>query len=323
MNTILGKEEYLPLGARLILDGELVVFPTETVYGLGANALDAEAVKKIFIAKERPQDNPLIVHLARFEDIFKVAKEVPPLCYTLYEKYCPGPLTMILKKGDQIPYEVTAGRETVGVRFPNHKMAIDLIKNSAPIAAPSANLAKHISPTTALHAYEDLNGRVPLVLDGGECSVGIESTIIDLTGEKPTVLRPGAITVEELTKVCDAENYHGELGIALAPGMKYKHYSPRCTCVMRKKEELLDTFNTAKNNNFSPVIIAREQTLQNLPTVNFLSLGSNGEEAAQRLYKHLHTAEKSYDYIILEELPLTGVFYSVMNRAKKSAGEKP
>ena len=182
METKIGKEELLDEACSIIKQGGLVVFPTETVYGLGADAFNEEAVRSIFIAKERPQDNPLIVHLARLEDVEKIAVDVPPLFYALYEKYCPGPLTVILKKSKNIPYVVTAGRETVGVRFPSHPIARALIEGSSPIAAPSANLAKHVSPTLAIHAYEDLKGRVPLVLDGGECQVGIESTIIDLTG---------------------------------------------------------------------------------------------------------------------------------------------
>jgi len=321
METIIGKEEYLNKAQELIKNGQLVVFPTETVYGLGANALDEEAVKSIFIAKERPQDNPLIVHLADFEDIYKVAKDIPDLCKVLYQKYCPGPLTMILKKADAIPYAVTAGRDTVGVRFPSHPMARALIKGSCPIAAPSANLAKHVSPTTAKHAYDDLKGRVPLVLDGGECEVGIESTIIDLTGEVPTVLRPGAITLEELKEICNAENYKGELNVALAPGMKYKHYSPRCKCVMKDSKDLETEYRTAKEQGFSPVVIATDSTIKKLSNINYLSLGDTGEEAARTFYLRLHQAEENYDYAIVEKMPETGIFYSVMNRAKKSTAQ--
>lgn len=322
MKTEICKSEGINKACKLILDGELVAFPTETVYGLGANALDGNAVKKIFIAKERPQDNPLIVHLADFDDIFKVAREVPPIAFTLFEKYCPGPLTMILKKSESVPDEVTAGLDTVGVRFPSHPLAIQLIRGSAPIAAPSANLAKHISPTTASHVYEDLNGRISLIIDGGECSVGIESTIIDLTQTPPVLLRPGVITLEELSEICNAEKYTGTLDVALAPGMKYKHYAPRVPCVMRKTEMLTSEYELAVKNGKNPVIIATQQTIDSLLNrLNTLSLGENGVSAAHYLYSNLHLAESKYDYVILESMPETGVFFSVMNRAKKSSAE--
>lgn len=320
MKTEICKNEGIDKACKLILEGELVAFPTETVYGLGANALDGNAVKKIFIAKERPQDNPLIVHLAEFDDIFKVAREVPPIAYTLFEKYCPGPLTMILKKSSLVPDEVTAGLDTVGVRFPSHPMAIELIKGSAPIAAPSANIAKHVSPTTAKHVYDDLNGRIPMILDGGDCSVGIESTIIDLTQTPPVLLRPGIITLEELSDICNAEKYEGPLNVALAPGMKYKHYAPKVPCVMRDDGELFDEYEKALSDGKNPVIIAMDQTIETFPDgTNALSLGSDGVSAAHFLYGNLHLAEESYDYVILERLPETGVFFSVMNRAKKSS----
>lgn len=322
MKTEICKSEGINKACKLILDGELVAFPTETVYGLGANALDGNAVKKIFIAKERPQDNPLIVHLADFDDVFKVAREVPPIAFTLFEKYCPGPLTMILKKSESVPDEVTAGLDTVGVRFPSHPLAIQLIRGSAPIAAPSANLAKHISPTTASHVYEDLNGRISLIIDGGECSVGIESTIIDLTQTPPVLLRPGVITLEELSEICNAEKYTGTLDVALAPGMKYKHYAPRVPCVMRKTEMLTSEYELAVKNGKNPVIIATQQTIDSLLNrFNTLSLGENGVSAAHYLYSNLHLAESKYDYVILESMPETGVFFSVMNRAKKSSAE--
>ena len=329
MNTVIEDFNGIEKACELIINGELVAFPTETVYGLGANAFDPLAVKKIFLAKERPMDNPLIVHLADFEDIFKVAREVPAIAFTLFEKYCPGPLTMILKKSPSIPDEVSAGLDTVGVRFPSHKMAVELIRGSAPIAAPSANLAKHISPTTAMHVFEDLNGRIPMILDGGECSVGIESTIIDLTQEPPVLLRPGFITLEELSDVCNAQKYAGALNVALAPGMKYKHYAPKCQCVMRSSGELLSEYNLALQKGFTPVLIALQKTLDSLKNkktseekeIKSLSLGENGQTAAHFLYSHLHDAEKISDYIILESMPETGIFYSVMNRAKKSAAE--
>ncbi|MCQ2603101.1 MAG: threonylcarbamoyl-AMP synthase, partial [Clostridia bacterium] len=188
-------------GAALIKSGELVVFPTETVYGLGANAFDEEAVKKIFIAKGRPQDNPLIVHISSLEQVKDIAVDIPDGFFEIAKLYMPGPISAILKKSDKIPSIVTAGGDTVAVRMPENKYTRELISKSFPLAAPSANKSKHISPTTAQHVYDDLNGEVALILDDGDCRVGIESTVFDLTAEKPTILRPGAITAEMLAEI--------------------------------------------------------------------------------------------------------------------------
>ena len=179
ITTIEKASDAIRKGARIINEGGLVVFPTETVYGLGANAFDESAVAKIFEAKGRPQDNPLIVHISSLEQVKDIAKDIPDKFYELASRFMPGPLTVILNKSDKIPYIVTAGGETVGIRMPNNKWARELIANSKPLAAPSANRSKHISPTTAQHVYEDLQGRVELILDDGPCGVGIESTVLE------------------------------------------------------------------------------------------------------------------------------------------------
>ena len=215
-------------GAQIINEGGLVVFPTETVYGLGANAFDQNAVAKIFKAKGRPGDNPLIVHISSLEQVKDIAVDIPDKFYELAERFMPGPLTIILKKSDKIPYVVTAGGDTVGIRMPKNEWARALIANSKPLAAPSANRSKHISPTTAQHVYEDLQGQVELILDDGPCGVGIESTVLDLTCETPTILRPGAITAEMLLDIVGQVSQNGKvIKIAKAPGMKYTRPSSK------------------------------------------------------------------------------------------------
>ncbi|MBR2180429.1 MAG: threonylcarbamoyl-AMP synthase, partial [Oscillospiraceae bacterium] len=187
---------------NLLKNGEVVAIPTETVYGLAASAFSTDAVGKIFKAKGRPQDNPLIVHISDFDDLAKITEEVPESAVKLAENFWPGPLTMILKKNEKIPLEVTAGRSTVAVRFPSHKYARAVIEAAGvPLAAPSANLSGKPSPTSAQHVMRDLAGKIPMIIDGGECEVGLESTVIDLTGEKPMLLRPGAVTLSELCRV--------------------------------------------------------------------------------------------------------------------------
>lgn len=228
------NSEDISTASSILKDGGLVAIPTETVYGLAANALDSEAVKKIFIAKGRPQDNPLIVHISGLDELPALVEKVDPRAYALAEKYWPGPLTIIMKKSDAIPDEVCAGLDTVAIRMPSHPTARAIIEQSGlPLAAPSANASGKPSPTRASHVAEDLDGRIDAIIDGGECSVGVESTVITLATEIPTLLRPGGITPAQLEAVL------GEISIshavfeklaegekAASPGMKYKHYAP-------------------------------------------------------------------------------------------------
>ena len=219
----------------LIRAGELVAFPTETVYGLGADALHPEASKKIYAAKGRPSDNPLIVHISKFEDLVSIAREVPPQAKKLADAFWPGPLTMIVWKNDRVPYETTGGMDTVAIRMPKHPVALRLIEGSGClIAAPSANTSGKPSPTEASHVALDMDGRIPMILDGGPVGIGIESTIVDLSEETPMILRPGYITQEMLQEVL-GEKVCMDPGIIAsdstrkpkAPGMKYKHYAPK------------------------------------------------------------------------------------------------
>lgn len=309
---------------KLIGNGDLVVFPTETVYGLGANAFDARAVEKIFIAKGRPQDNPLIVHIADLSQVKDVADDVPETFYALADRFMPGPLTVILKKGPRVPYIVTAGGETVGVRMPDNPIARTLIARSHPLAAPSANRSKHVSPTTAVHVYDDLIGAVPLILDGGQCRVGIESTVLDLTSDIPTVLRPGAITADMLADVLGAVSSSGRvIGIAKAPGMKYAHYAPdvytvEATSIDRAAIE----YDRALAEGRNPVLVYRDIYRDSMGDRRMISLGVTAEDYARNIYSALREAERSYDHIIVEHLGGGGIEESVMNRVDKAAGGK-
>lgn len=310
--------------ANFIKKGELVAFPTETVYGLGANAFDENAVAKIFEAKGRPQDNPLIVHLSSYKDVEKVAKDIPDAFYALAKKFMPGPLTVVLSKGDSVPYRVTAGGETVAVRVPKKKWARKLIAASMPLAAPSANKSKHISPTTAKHTYDDLNGLIPMVLDGGPCEVGIESTVLDLTADTPTILRPGYVTEDMLLKVLHSVvTFSGKIKIAKSPGMKYTHYAPKVyTVVAKTRESMLAEYDRAVSEGKYPVMILRTTDDQMVKDRHHAFLGKKPSDVSKNIYAAMLAAEKVFDEIIIENFGEKGLLGSVMNRVEKSAGHK-
>lgn len=324
MTRILRAEDGIEEAAEAILEGELAVFPTETVYGLGADAFNEAAVAKIFEAKGRPQDNPLIVHISDVGQVREIAEDIPEVFYVLAKRYMPGPLTVILKKNPKIPYIVTAGGETVGVRMPDNAAARALISASRPLAAPSANRSKHISPTEAEHVYEDLCGRVDVILDGGACRVGIESTVLDLTSDVPVVLRPGAITAEMLAQVLGEVSSEGRIiKIAKAPGMKYEHYAPIVPSVVAcSVNSAVTEYDRLKAEGRNPVILIRDICRDALGERNTISLGVTVEDYARNIYAALHTAEKKFDYIIIEGLRGEGLEASVMNRVNKSAGGK-
>lgn len=311
-------------GASLIKSGELVVFPTETVYGLGANAYDEKAVAKIFSAKGRPQDNPLIVHISSLEQVRDIAESVPDVFYELANRFMPGPITLILKKSDKIPYIVTAGGETVGIRMPKNVWTRELISKSFPLAAPSANKSKHISPTTAKHVYDDLQGEVALILDDGACEVGIESTVLDLTTDVPTVLRPGAVTTEMLAEILGEVSENGKvIKIAKAPGMKYTHYAPKVKTVCAVSiDHAVEEYDKEKSEGMRPVIVARDIYRDKVEERDQISLGVTVEDYCRNIYSALHTAEENFDVIIVEELEQKGLGASIMNRVEKAAGGK-
>lgn len=325
MKTEILEAKYgIEKGARLITSGELVVFPTETVYGLGADAFNEEAVKNIFVAKGRPQDNPLIVHISSVEQVKEIARDIPDSFYRVAERFMPGPISVVLKKGDKIPYAVTAGGDTVAVRMPSNEIARKLIALSKPLAAPSANKSKHISPTTAKHVYDDLNGEVALIIDGGACNVGIESTVLDLTTDTPTVLRPGAVTVEMLSEVLGEVEEKGKvIKIAKSPGMKYTHYAPKVhTVVAVSVASAIAEYDKCVKNGGKPVLVYRGIYGDDLGDRNVIDLGRTPEDYARSIYSALRDAEEKYDEIIIEELHGKGMEFSVMNRVYKSAGNK-
>lgn len=321
---ILKANECIDKCASLIMRGELVVFPTETVYGLGADAFNEKAVEKIFRAKGRPQDNPLIVHISSIDEVGDIAKEIPALFYELAARFMPGPLTVILKKNDKIPYIVTAGGETVGVRMPDNEYARALIAASRPLAAPSANRSKHISPTSASHVYDDLCGEVSVIMDGGDCRVGIESTVLDLTSDTPTILRPGAVTADMLLDIVGEVSLNGKvIKVAKAPGMKYTHYAPAVETVCAiSVESAVAAYDRAESEGKNPVIVARDIYRDRIEERNFISLGITVGDYAHNVYNALHIAEKKYGFIIIEELNGDGLSASVMNRVEKAAGGK-
>ena len=239
MKTLILNENEIEKAADIIKNGGLVAMPTETVYGLAANALDGKAVAKIFKAKGRPMDNPLIVHISDISQIYPLVREFPDKARILAEKFWAGPLTIILPKSDIIPDEVSAGLDTVAIRFPSNKIAQALISKSMPLAAPSANLSGSPSPTNARHVFDDMNGRIDAIIDGGECEVGVESTVITLATDTPRLLRPGGITVEQLREaigdviIDDAVLNPLKSGEkAASPGMKYKHYAPKAHIIL-------------------------------------------------------------------------------------------
>lgn len=324
--------EAIERGAQILREGGLVAFPTETVYGLGANALDGRAVKSIFEAKGRPGDNPLIVHISALSQLDGlIAGEMPDMARRLAQAYWPGPLTMIFPKGEKVPSAVTAGLDTVAVRFPNHPAALALIEASGlPIAAPSANRSGRPSPTAAAHVLEDMDGRIPLILDGGPCGVGLESTVADVTGDIPRVLRPGGVTPEMLAEVAGAVEVDGAVLRPLregekvrSPGMKYRHYAPQgaLTIVEGEPEKVAQSicrmYDEAGEGAYV-LALAAHTALYGKRRV--LSLGENVGEAASRLFDALRQLDSLGAKVIFSEaVAAEGLGLAVMNRLGRAA----
>ena len=325
--------ENINTAARLLACGALVAIPTETVYGLAADALNGSAVAKIFEAKGRPADNPLIVHVAEFGDIerFKLVREIPEAAVKLAKSFWPGPLTMIMKKGDVIPDEVSAGLDTVAIRLPSHPSARAIISAAnTPLAAPSANLSGSPSPTSAQHVINDMDGRIDAVFDGGDCSVGVESTVITLAEGTPRLLRPGRVTLEQLRNVL------GEVALdsavlnklkegqkASSPGMKYKHYAPKANVVLLKcgDEAFIDYVNRCGGRGVAALCCDEDVEALN---VKHISLGKRNdyEAHAHRLFDSLRRIDGYGDIVtVYTRLPSTeGVGLAVYNRLIRAAG---
>lgn len=314
--------------AELIKNGEVVAMPTETVYGLAADAANEAAVAKIFEAKGRPQDNPLIVHICSFDMLFKVTAKVPEIAYKLAEKFWPGPLTMVLKKSKLIPDSVTGGLDTVGIRMPSHEAALGLIEKSGlPIAAPSANTSGKPSPTTAQHVYDDLNGKINLILDGGVCQFGVESTVIKVDDDTVTILRPGAVTeemIEELgIKVKVSRGVYNELKSdekVLSPGMKYKHYSPKANIVVVKSD--FESFKKFAEKNIKDgtyfLIYTKEKNDFEFPCLTY---GDTSLEQANELFGKLREFDKLGAKTVYARCPCNDQMgLAVYNRLLRAAG---
>ncbi len=320
--------------SEIIREGGLVAFPTETVYGLGANALNASACKRIYEAKGRPSDNPLIAHVASVADFEKLCKiENEKAFRALSSHFIPGPITIIQKKRDFIPDSCTAGLDTLAVRFPVHTVARALIEASGvPVAAPSANTSGRPSPTRAEHVIEDLDGRVDMIIDGGECSVGVESTIIHIATDTPRLLRPGAVTLEmleavlgrvEVDKAVSEKLRDGEK--PLAPGMKYRHYAPKAPVIALKGEEsaVVSCMKTLAEDNGCAVLVFDED-LEFIPqNPRVLSLGKRDdrEEHARRLFDLLRSFDKMNVDKIYTRIPDdSDIGLAVVNRLLKACG---
>ncbi len=317
------NEKLLKEISKQISDGNLVAFPTETVYGLGANALDDKAVKKIFTAKGRPTDNPLIVHIAKFSDLKALVEKIPAKAKKLTSKFWPGPLTIVLKKKKIIPDSVTCGLDTVAIRMPENKIALGLIKYSnCPIAAPSANSSGKPSPTTAHHVFEDLNGKIPAVIDGGKTKIGIESTVVDLSGETPILLRPGMIKLSLLKKILGDVIYEksekNSTAPVRSPGMKYTHYSPKAKVVLFKEKNF--AANIQKFLKLHPnCAVLKTSKITNYPCKQTF-IGNTHKQIAKNIFSTYRKMDKlGVDFILLEPISENEEFEGVKNRITKSA----
>ncbi|WP_406686064.1 L-threonylcarbamoyladenylate synthase [Rossellomorea vietnamensis] len=317
--------------AKILQQDEVVAFPTETVYGLGANATSDTAVEKIFKAKGRPSDNPLIVHISNKEQLEGLVEEIPSDASTLIDAYWPGPLTIIFKNKENVFSErVTAGLDTVGIRMPDHPVALSIIEAAGlPIAAPSANRSGKPSPTTAQHVIDDLEGRIAGVVDGGETGVGVESTVVDCTGEIPVILRPGGITKEQLEEVVGKVEVDPSLkegkGAPKSPGMKYTHYAPDAPVYLvdGTKEDVQRLVDEKKAEGLKVGVLTTEERMDWYQADLILSAGRRDDlkTVAQHLYDTLRAFNRSnVDIIFAEMFPEEGVGLAIMNRLQKAAG---
>lgn len=347
MNTIIEKitndeihnKEIMETAAKIISRGGLVVFPTETVYGLGGDSFDPTAAEKIYAAKGRPSDNPLIVHISKVEDLNDLAESVPENAIKLAKAFWPGPLTMIFTKKEKVPATVTGGLNTVAVRLPSHPVARKLIAESGTfIAAPSANLSGRPSPTKAEHVIEDLNGRVDMIIDGGSIEIGLESTIVDMTEKIPVILRPGFITLDMIKSVIgdavlDKALMTGVKGDVKpkAPGMKYRHYAPQAelTVIEGDGEAVVKTINEKageaekKGLNVGIMVSSEKIDLINFGQKVSLGSGSDENEIARNLFDCLRKFDDmKVDVIFAEGFSEEGFGQAIMNRLLKAAGHK-
>ncbi|MEW8972584.1 MAG: L-threonylcarbamoyladenylate synthase [Tissierellaceae bacterium] len=322
--------------ANVIREGELVAFPTETVYGLGANGLDEDAVKKIYIAKGRPSDNPLILHISSREELQPLVKDIPPIAYKCMERFWPGPLTMIFKKSEIIPSIITGGLDTVAIRMPSHPIASALISASGvPIAAPSANTSGRPSPTNAEHVMEDMKGKIPIIIDGGDTGIGLESTVLDLSVENPMILRPGGITLEDLREIIPNVTQDRSIVqknvVPKSPGQKYRHYAPKAEMILftGRVDDMVEEINNRVDKLIfqgkKVGIIATDETKNRYNRGLVVVSGSRKEPEtiAANLFSVIRGFDKEDIEIILAEgVAVDNIGMAIMNRMIKAAGGK-
>lgn len=320
--------------AVVIKTGNLVAIPTETVYGIGANALDAKAVKKIFKAKGRPLDNPLIIHISKFEEMDILVDKIPDSAKKLMKKFWPGPLTIVLKKSKTVPKITTGGLNTVAIRMPDNQIARQLIKESGvPIAAPSANISGKPSPTIAAHVKEDLYGKIPMIIDGGKTKIGIESTVIDLSGKTPILLRPGGVTLEQLEKSIGKIKVHsikrkeGQNSVSRSPGMKYRHYSPKAKIILIKgpknkaNEKIKDLLAQFKKQGKKVGVLSTDKDWNFSREVMFI--GKRFDEVASNLFQTFREFDsRKVEIILIHGIGQKGLGLGIMDRIEKAAVEK-
>lgn len=336
-------EDKLSFAAGVLKGGGLVAFPTETVYGLGANALDEKAVGRIFEAKARPSDNPLIVHISKITGLSPLATHIPEAAKTLARAFWPGPLTIIMKKSEAVSPVITAGLDSVAVRMPAHPVALKLIRLAGiPVAAPSANSSGRPSPTRAEHVMEDLSGKVDIIIDSGPVEIGLESTVLDLTADPPVILRPGGVTPAQLEKWLDrvsispaATDKPAELpsGAPKSPGMKYRHYAPKAKITIfegaphKAAEMIIRQYHAYTQKNIKTAILATDETIElyksgNMPSGDLISMGArkNPETIAGSLFNILRQLDHSgTKQILAEGISVEGMGLAIMNRLAKAA----
>lgn len=307
-------DEGLAVAGDLLRGGGLVAFPTETVYGLGANALDPAAVVRVFAAKGRPEDNPLIVHIPDGSELERVARDIPPLARTLAASFWPGPLTMVLQAAPGVPRETTGGLDTVAVRVPDHPVAIALLREAGvPVAAPSANRSGRPSPTAADHVMADLGGRIDAVVDGGPCTIGVESTVVDVRNPDPMVLREGAVTREDLGLTDDS----APPDLARSPGTRHRHYRPSCRVEVAPAGGAAERALSLADRGESVGLVATEQAPAGVRQMGVFTSAGN---LASMLYGCFRAAEDAdLDVIVIEAVPEVGVGRAVMDRLRRAS----
>jgi len=335
MTTVVKKTDDAVIlqAAEFIKSGGIVAFPTETVYGLGADALNPSAVKKIFKAKGRPSDNPLIVHIEKKDDVYDLAQNISKAAENLIAVFWPGPLTLVFEKKEIVPFETSGGLNTVAIRLPSNETARLLCKHSGvPIAAPSANTSGKPSPTKAAHVIDDLMGKIDMIIDGGDSVFGLESTIVDVSEDRPALLRPGSITIEMLREYVDleiGENLSPDAA-PKAPGMKYKHYAPKAelTVLLGNRENIaLEIETLIKHSNKKIGLLLTKQTAELIDAPNCTVLVSGDikkpETVAFNLYNRLRQFDEiGVDVVYTEGFGDNDVWFSIMNRLEKAAGYK-